>query len=301
MWFKNLRVYRVSQCPDLTRADLQERLMADQLKPCGKIEPASSGWIPVYQRHDDRLVHSSDNGCHLMRYGLEERVLPPAVIREAMTEKLEQLEQESGRPAGRKLKLQIKDEIIMDLLPKAFVKPRSIDLWLDTRRGWLVVNSTSASQADEINSLLRQSIDGLRLVAPDIDNRIQTQATHWLQQGECDGKFSLSDECDLQSSDNQRAIVRCRAQDLYAPEIAAHLKSGKQVLKLGLSWADKLSFSLGIDFSLQRLGWLDLINQKLEAIDSEDFEEELAARFELMSQETGQLLDALAEVFEWSD
>ncbi len=299
MWFKNLRVFRVTDCPTLSKADIQEALEKDALQPVGKVEPASAGWTSVYRRQDDRLVHSSGPHCHLIRYGLEERVLPAAVVKEVMLSRLEAFEDENGRPAGRKLKMQLRDEIVMDLLPRAFVKPRSIDLWLDTQRQWLVINTSSASQADDVCALLRQSFDGLKLQIPDMDSRVQTTLTHWLSSGDADGAFSLSDECDLQSSENQRAIVRCRAQNLHAPEIEAHLGSGKQVMKLGLSWADKLSLAMGIDFSFQRLSWLDLINEQIESIQAEDFEEELDARFTLMTQEVGQMLTQMAELMEW--
>lgn len=298
MLFKNARLYRLLQAPDLD-ARLDSDLDAARLRECGKLEPASVGWTSPYGRGHETLVHSA-GGCHLIRFGALEKVLPPVVIREALADRVSQARERTGHPPGRREKLKMKDEVLMDLLPRAFVKPRHVDAYLDPGRGLLVVDSASARAAEDLVMLLRQNVEGLKIAVPDLSERIVTRLTSWLEAGQCPDGLDLGDECDLREDRDERATVRCRHQELDSPEIIQHLKAGKRAQRLGLTWQDSLSFALGEDLALARIKPLDLINDQLEAIDNDDAMAELDARFALTTGTLGELIQTLAELFDWS-
>jgi recombination associated protein RdgC len=298
MWFKNLRVYRLLPGVNLTAESLQSALEGFSLKPCGKLEPASAGWTSPYGREHQSLVHAAA-GCFLIRYGVQEKVLPAAVIKDAMEERLAAARARTGAPAGRQDKLRMRDEVLMDLLPRAFVKPRSIDAYLDSVKGWLIINTSSARQADEIAALLRQSIGDLKLLAPDLVNRIRTRLTTWLETGACPGELGLGDECDLQDESDQGATVKCRHQDLTSREVAQHLKAGKRAMRIGLIWSGRLGFAFSDEFCLQRIKYLEVMQDQLDDLNTEDEMAELDAQFALMTGEFQSLLGQLSELFEW--
>ena len=163
--FRNLRAYRITHIAAPTPEALADQLEPGRLRPCGRLEPVSAGWSSPYGRGRDELVHTVGN-CHLLRYGLQEKVLPSAVVRAALADREQESRERTGQPPGRRETLRLRDEVLMDLLPRAFVKPRVVDVCLDLESGWLVIDSTSARQADEIATSLRLNLEGLQLSAP---------------------------------------------------------------------------------------------------------------------------------------
>ncbi len=298
--FRNLRIYRISRLAPATAESLSEQLDPGRLRPCGRLEPSSAGWISPYGPERHELVHSV-GGCHLLRYGLEEKVMPPAVVRAALAERIAEARQRTGRPPGRRDKLRFKDEVLMDLLPRAFVKPRAIDAYLDLDAGWLVVDAGTVRQADEVATALRMNLTGLELVAPDLRNRICTHLSQWLRTGRCPGEFELGDECDLRSERDATATIRCRRQDLTAPEIRQHLGTGMQVFRLGLRWGERLNFAVTEEFVVTKLKPGAYLAAQLADLASDSDVSRIEAEFALGSLEYRTLIDQLARVFEWEE
>jgi recombination associated protein RdgC len=85
------------------------------------------------------------------------------------------------------------------------------------------------------------------------------------------------------------------------PEIKNHLDTGKQVIKLALSWADRLSFVLDESLFVKRLKFLDLIQDQAADIDAIDEVEQFDADFSIMSAELAQFFPRLIELFTAED
>ncbi|MCK5666204.1 MAG: recombination-associated protein RdgC, partial [Thiotrichaceae bacterium] len=92
-------------------------------------------------------------------------------------------------------------------------------------------------------------------------------------------------------------IIRCKNHDLAAPEIKNHLDTGKQVIKLAISWSDRLSFIVDENLSIKRLKFLDLIQAQVADIESATAEEQFDVDFTIMSQELSSFLPRLVELF----
>ncbi len=298
--FKSLRIYQITTADGVTAESLAEQLSANALPPCGRLEPKATGWVSPYGRDKEGLVHSVGN-CHLVRYGIDEKVLPTSVIRGALTERVSEAEGRLGRPPGRREKLRMKDEVMMDLLPRAFVKPRDIDADLELEAGWLVVDCASSKLADEVASLLRMNVPAIRLNAADISNRICTYLTQWLKTGECPGDLHLGEEVDLRDERDESATIRCRRQDLESREIRQHVSTGMQAFRMGLRWGDRLAFTLSDEFTLLRVKALDYLVSQLSDIATESDVEELDAEFAMTSLEFRALLEELSGIFNWPE
>ncbi len=296
--FRNLRAYRITRHESLSGTTLHEQLDAARLRPCGRLEPTSAGWVSPYGPERAELVHSVGD-CHLLRYGIEEKVMPAAVVRAAVAERVSAVRQRTGRPPGQREKLRLKDEVLMDLLPRAFVKPRAIDACLDLGAGWLVVDSASARRADDVATALRMHVDRFELAAPDLRNRICTHLTQWLRAGNCPGELELNDECDLRSERDAAATVRCRRQDLHSPQIRQHLAAGMQVFRLGLRWGERFTFTLNEEFAVGKLRPGAYLASQLADLGGQSDLEQLDAEFALGSLEYRALLDELAQRLEW--
>jgi DNA recombination-dependent growth factor C len=123
LWFRNAIVYRFEPTPGFTPEHLSEALSEHPFTPCGSQELSRSGWSAPVSEADEMLVFSS-NGFMLINLLQEERILPGSVVREALDERVALIEAEQSRKVYRKEKLQLKDEVILDLLPRSFTRRR---------------------------------------------------------------------------------------------------------------------------------------------------------------------------------
>jgi len=81
------------------------------------------------------------------------------------------------------------------------------------------------------------------------------------------------------------------------PEIKNHLDTGKEVIKLAVSWADRLSFIIDENLSVKRLRFLDLIQDQVADIETDDEAAQFDVDFSIMSAELSSFLPRLIELF----
>ena len=82
--------------------------------------------------------------------------------------------------------------------------------------------------------------------------------------------------------------------DLTADEIRQHIATGKQVTRVGLIWQEKIRFMLTDTLQLKRIQFLDVLQEEASQA-GDDRESLFEATFTLMSEELGELVDALIE------
>jgi recombination associated protein RdgC len=113
----------------------------------------------------------------------------------------------------------------------------------------------------------------------------------------CPAGLVLGDECELRDPAESGAVVRCRRQDLETDEVREHLKSGKQAFALGLTFEERLSFTLGEDLAVRKLRFLDVVQDELETSGRDAEAGDIDATFALMTLELERLLQKLEEWF----
>ncbi len=161
MWFKNLLIYRLTQ--DLpVDAEALETAMATKLaRPCASQELTTYGFVAPFGKGEDApLVHVSGDFL-LIAARKEERILPGSVVRDALKEKVEEIEAEQMRKVYKKERDQLKDEIIQAFLPRAFIRRSSTFAAIAPKQGLILVNSASPKRAEDLLSTLREVIGTL--------------------------------------------------------------------------------------------------------------------------------------------
>src|SRR5690606_32859685 len=145
------------------------------------------------------------------------------------------------------------DEIVMQLLPRAFTRTNVTDAIICPRDGWVVVDASSARRAEDLLSLLREGTSSLPVRPMNVKIAPAACMTDWVKTGQAPEGLIISDECVLLDTGEASAYVRCKRQDLGSDEIQQHLAVGKQVSQLALHWHDKLSFTLDDKLAVKRL------------------------------------------------
>ncbi len=293
MWFKNLVLYRLPGLPELSPEALGEALAAEAFRPCGGLEPFSQGFSPPLGRLGSALVHHA-NGCTLFCVRREERLLPPAVVREEVDERVARIESAEGRDVRAKERRRLRDEVTFELMPRAFTRSTHTFAYLAHRDGWLVVDAASEKKAEDLLVLLGHALQGLTVEPFEAQRSPAATMTRWLDGERLPAGFRLGDQCELRDPAQEGALVRCQRQDLTAAEVRAHLRAGKVAQQVALGFDERVSFVLAADLTLKRL--------RFEAVEElDDAAGDPLARFDadfaFMTAELARLLEALARVF----
>ena len=240
MWFSNLYIYRFTKPFAFSAKQVDNRLLKNEFQACSSLQASSYGWVPPLGRHGEQFIHEA-NGNILVCARKEEKILPAAVIRDIVNDKVAEIEENQARQVRRKERETMRDEVMLDLLPKAFSRSNLTFAYICPHDNLLVVNASSAKKSEELLNQLRSSLGTLPVVAPVMKTSPAAIMTRWLDKNKAPTNFIIGDECELRDANDEGGIIRCKHQDLTADEIQSHLSAGKQVVKLSITWGDCLS------------------------------------------------------------
>ena len=296
MFFRNLTFFRFPASIDLS--DLESRLAACALKPVGALELSSRGFVPPMPPKDDAdradaaLSHRIGDAIWLS-VGSEDKLLPGAVVNDLLQKKLAELERKEGRRPGGRARKRLKEDLVHELLPRAFVRPGRTDAILDLEHGICVVDSSSRKQAENVVSEIRNALGSFPALPLNAEVAPRAVLTGWIAGEPLPDGLALGDECELKDAADKGAVVKCQRQELQSDEIGKHLEAGKQVARLALALDDHVSFVLGEDLVVRKFKLLDGAVDSLESTERDDLHAELDARFALMSGELKRLFAVL--------
>ena len=291
MWFKNIFIYRLPEDFRIMPATLEEKLALKPLLPCSGLDKQSLGWVPC--RGDDRLLHVADNQI-LFALGVEQKLLPAAIINRFAKERAADAEAQQGYRVGRKQMKDIKQAVADELLPRAFALQRMTYAWLDLAKGRLVIDAASTAKAEELLEQLGKTVDNFPLQLLHTELSPIAAMTDWLAGENAPAGFTIDRELELRSSDESKATVRYANHALEGKEFLGHISAGKRVTRLGMTWNDRISFVLNEHLQIKRIDFLDIIKDESSMIaDTED--EMFELDFTLMTGELAKLLTSLTE------
>lgn len=295
MFFRNLTLFRFSPSAGQSLKDLDAALAGHALRACGPLEVATRGFVSPFGPDSEVLSHSVGNAT-LVTLGSEEKLLPSAVVNAELGKRLRKEAARRGKPVGGRQRRAIKAEVLDTLLPQAFIRPSRLSAYLETKNGWLVLDTASRKAAETALTALREALGSFPaqpLAAAETPRALMTE---WLAHGKLPAGLALGDECELRDPAGG-AVIRCRKQELESAEVRAHLKQGKQVFQLGLQFEDRASFVLGEDLVIRKLRFLDVVQDSLDADGRDSAEAELDARFALMSLELERVFAGMEQWF----
>jgi len=296
MFFRNLTLFRYPDSVTKSLKKLDTALDDHRLRSCGPMELSTRGFVSPFGRGSEALTHQI-GAFTWVTVGGEDRLLPSVVVNEELSARIAKVVEKEGRRIGAKERKRLKEEVISELLPRAFIRPSRLSAYLDAEQGWLVVDTASRKAAEEAVNQLREAIGRFPAVPAAPEESPRALMTDWLIHGKLPKGLVLSDECELRDPAEAGAVVRCRRQDLESDEVREHLKSGKQVFQLGLEFDERVGFVLGEDLVVRKLKFLDGVLDEIKDDTADSVEAELDARFALMSLELRRLLDNMHDWF----
>lgn len=272
---KNAMIYRLNREVPFDAEAMEEQLKAFEFAEAGSQDMAKVGWVPPLGENSNLLTHEV-SGHILLVAQRQEKILPSDVIKKELKARVDKLEQEQDRKLKKTEKDSLKDEVLHNLLPKAFSRYSQVRLWIDTNTGLILVDAGSAKKAEDTLALLRKSLGSLPVIPLTMESPIELSLTEWVRGGDLPAGFTLGDEAELKAVLEDGGTVRVKKQDLVSDEVKEHIEAGKLVTKLAMSWDERVSFTIASDGSLKKIKFSDVLLEQNDDIDRED----VAARFD---------------------
>ena len=292
MWFKNLRIFRLDTRFGVSAQALAEMLAKHQFAPGGSQEPLSLGWVPP--REGSELVHEV-NGQYLICLRAEKKLLPTTVINQVAREKAREIEEQQGYKPGRKQMKEVKEQIIIDLMPRSHAVQRDTMVWIDTRNHWFVIDTAAVAKSDEVLGLLAKSLEPFPVLPLYTEWSPAGAMTAWLVDDDAPANFSIDQDAELRSTGDSGAAVRYVKQNADIDEVRKHVEAGKQCTRLAMTWADRISFVLTDVLDVKRVAPLDILTEKQDVTAVND-DEIFDADMTLMTSELAKMISDLIEV-----
>lgn len=291
MFFKNARIFRLTDITALAGLDLRAALEQRPATDPGAQSLSAQGWASPYPGTGGASVlpvsagPSTAANSLVMVHQEAARLLPPAVIREALDERVKDLAASEGRPVGRRERAELKDQVTFELLPQAFIKRTRTRVVL--MGDYLVVDTSSESRAEQVISCLRKALGSLPVVPLTLETGLREAGPQWLRSVPPDG-WTLGTELHLAGPDNCKAVFT--NTDCASEEVLAHLDQGFVVRRIEVC-NDELAFCLDADLSIRKIQVLDLLQERINGIDAEHAAEEVEASYTIMVAALTEVLD----------
>lgn len=294
MWFKQASVYELSktmQNPD----ELMRQLQPLSFTPCLPSLPLSLGWIPPVGTDPNYLVHAA-NGFWMICMQFEEKILPAGVVREAVYDKIKEIEAKENRVVRANEKQSLKEECVQTLLPKAFTKKSTVYGFIDIQKKRLIIDSTTPVKLERFVAFLKRAITPIQIDPVDTQKPASIM-TKWLKFESPSRDFTVGQAAVLQDPQQFRRVIRCAYQNLTATGIQSLLNEGCEVTQLALAWKDQLQFNLTASFALKNIKFEDAVVALSKDDYTETAEQRFDADFVIMTEVLSQLINELMHLF----
>lgn len=295
MWFKNVRVYTLDTGFKYSTEELDKLLAPQKYTPCSGQDMVRFGWVSPLGQDEEVLCHKI-NDDYFFRCRTEKRMLPASVVNEELKEKVEELELKQARNVSKKEKAELKENIVNELLPRAFRLHKENWIWVSGKYGYVVVNVASDKQAEDLIALLRKSLGSLPARLFKFNKSVNDCMTEWVANGEGPVGIEIGDEVELKAVDGAGGTIKAKKQDLDTAEIKAHLEAGKVVTSLAITVNDDVSLVIDDSFALKRIKLSDTVIDENATV-SDDPAAQLDADLTLISGEFSKLIPVLVDAF----
>lgn len=212
------------------------------------LEISRSGFVPPWPGSDQLVqeVNGPFGKSLSVRLRYSYRDLPASVIREEVAKWTSDAIKNTGNHPGRNEVTAAREAIIQKLLPQAFIKHRDTTAFI--LDGVIVVDTSSASRAEELLGALRRALGTLPVALLKTNNQFAVVGMDWLKK-ESPNWATLRGKLQLVGTDGE--VARFGDMDMHCDEITAMLNLAMAPERIGLVTLDGDSFTLHSDLSLR--------------------------------------------------
>lgn len=285
----------------LSPESLQEVIPSPTIADPDKTQWQRTGFTKPDYFGEETVFVGADNS-RVFCVQIRDRVLPGAVIKSELKKAIAEAERRQGHKCGRKQIAQMKDEIVVQLLPHSHIKP--MDVLCMITNDYLLIGSGSARVVDLVLlDLFTAFPEQTLLLKPLPTGR---QVGKWMLElllagTTDDGEFNIGDSVVLRGE--SKATARFKDLDLHSDRIHAHVQAGMMPIEMSVEYSDRLEFRLSDQLVIKGLKFSSLlIKSAQEEADSDDTLGQFSATVALVGGELRSVLGHMvSEMPEKSD
>ena len=295
---KSATLYRIQLPQTLDIATFDKAIEAKTFTPCEASQEHASGWAPPRGEDHGAMVELVGTGHLIMCFVREVKAVPSQAIKRALDARIAKIKQDEGRKPGRKETRELREDVMLDLLPHAFAKRTGVPVWIDLENGLLIVGSTTTAVTDLVISALVQALPGATIGYLNTQVAPQAAMTQWLA-GADDADdddswpayFAPGRDVELHSGDEMKAVVKYNRHHLDDKEMKRHIGQGKLPVSLALDWKGRVSFTLTQATQIKKIKFLDTVFDGQKTEDASGFDADWAIA-------TGELSALITDLFQ---
>lgn len=290
---KNLVIYRLTR--DIDFNNLEEQLLPLKYEPCGSQDISRFGFIPPLGIGKSECLTHRVNDQMLISLYKEDKIIPAQVIKDETQKKVSKLELDQGRRLKKTERDSIRDEVVHELLPRAFSKYTRFDVWINITDNLIIGLVSSPRRAEDCFALLRKALGSLPVVPLTTKDPIELTLTEWVRSGQLPKGFVFGEQSEMKAVLEEGGIAKYTKQDLISDEVQTNIEAGKLVTKLSLGYEDRVTFCIDDSFILSKLKFDAAFLETNDDIGMEDYNQRFDADFFLIISELNILIKALID------
>lgn len=294
MLFKQAQLFTLTTPFPKKESSILPKLEPMLFKECPPSFSSSFGWIATTKQENAPLVYSLDS-CLLFQIQFEEKVLPSGVIRKELENKINELQTKESRKIYAKEKKDLRDEVTMTLLPRAFTQLSQVYACIDTKNNWVILNTLQTEKTKSILSLFKKCFDAE--ITPLKLKKIPYILTQWLKNNDVPENIDILDDCLLQDPNNTKRRIRGQSQDLFSTPIQSLIDSGLEAQELQLSWQNSLRFTITEQLHFKNFRYEDQVAEEADEAISESALDRFHTDFLMMTRTLEPLFSTMITVF----
>lgn len=301
--FTSLSVYRLAN--DFKRpkvAELNGALFTKQWRKPSATELNTAGFIePLGEK--DVFAHAINSTSTLFAIHIQTRMLPGKVVNDHVKAEVARIEKEEDRKVFSKERRDIKEKLVIKLLPQAFIDRKTVHALLSPP--YLMVDTSSAKIAEAVLSMLRERLGSLG-VRP-VNTKINPVAsfTHWaINADDVPWGFRMTGDFRANNINDEKDSITGKGTDLHSETLSDWLRvEGRRVVQASMlilgQMDEAIPFTVNDSIVIKGIKWPEAITDQgvLDAGEQATMVDMLKATMLLIEDElvhlVPDLLDAL--------
>ena len=303
--FSNILAYRCTHAFDLHK-NLEAVNQALASKPArlpGKMELNAAGFTePVGE--EGAFIERIAPMAYVFAYNLAERMIPGKIVRQQVAARVKQIEKEQERKVYAREKQQIKDEVLNQMLPRAFIDQKIT--YGMVVGPYILIDSSSAKRGEDILSTLRSCLGSLGVRPVSVKTTPIDAFTRWFTTGETDGPFHMTGDFKANNRSDESDFVNGKGTSPEHEGLSDLVREyDRRVTVLGLGWGtspgETASFTVNEMIGIKGIKWPEsLAEMAADQVGEEDDEDArrvtlLRTTMILLGAELKQLLEDLLD------
>lgn len=301
--FNNILAYRLTDPAAFHKhgsEGLEDSLAEKPARLPAPMELSAAGFTPPLGIEDE-LVEVIRPYTYVIAVNFAERMVPGKIVRQRVSTKVREIEEEQDRKVYAREKQQIKDDVLSKMLPHAFIDQKIVRVMISGP--YIFIDSTSANKGEDVLSMLREVLGTLGVRPVAVKTTPIESFTQWFTRNQLPENLSLTGDFKANNSGDESDFINGKGT---SPEFEGLsdlvLEHGRRVTVLGLRWFHQefgveTAFTVNEMLGIKGIKWPDEIVDMASADAGEEAEQItlLRATYLLLAAEINALLaDLLA-------